>query len=296
MVLFILAVCLAKLELILSLTIDVHIMEKQSTQQISLPMYHSYATYSEDAKFTPVLEITRCRSRRTAVTYFIALLFGFLIITYGSPLISLAQYRRSSTERHGPPTRFDNSNETSLVALEAHIMSKCPDARDCLRDLVVPAMEKVVDKVDFRLSYIGRVDENDTIHCKHGATECLGNMLGLCANDLFPNNTKISLGFSTCLISSYQRIPDRDLVTQCALEHGIAFNELNACISEEGKGLELLEASVERSENAGVQKSCTVRVGGEQWCIRDGGEWKECHSGHEVDDLIKEVERRYNST
>lgn len=34
-------------------------------------------------------------------------------------------------------------------------MSKCPDARDCLRDLVVPAMERISDKVDFRLSFIG---------------------------------------------------------------------------------------------------------------------------------------------
>ena len=41
------------------------------------------------------------------------------------------------------------------VALEAHIMSKCPDARDCLRSLVVPTMEQVEDKVDFRLSFIG---------------------------------------------------------------------------------------------------------------------------------------------
>ena len=41
------------------------------------------------------------------------------------------------------------------VPLEAHIMSKCPDAKDCLKDLVVPAMEKVYDKVDFKLSYIG---------------------------------------------------------------------------------------------------------------------------------------------
>lgn len=43
----------------------------------------------------------------------------------------------------------------SRVPLEAHIMSKCPDARDCLRDLVVPAMEQVVDKVNFTLSFIG---------------------------------------------------------------------------------------------------------------------------------------------
>ena len=42
------------------------------------------------------------------------------------------------------------------VALEAHVMSKCPDARDCLQQLVVPAMVRVSNRVDFTLSYIGR--------------------------------------------------------------------------------------------------------------------------------------------
>ena len=62
-----------------------------------------------------------------------------------------------------PESAFLNDHTTILygenvtrVPLEAHIMSKCPDARDCLRDLVVPVMEKVADKVDFRLSFIGR--------------------------------------------------------------------------------------------------------------------------------------------
>ena len=48
------------------------------------------------------------------------------------------------------------SADITKIPLEAHIMSKCPDARDCLRDLVVPAMEKIVDKVDFQLSFIGQ--------------------------------------------------------------------------------------------------------------------------------------------
>lgn len=47
-------------------------------------------------------------------------------------------------------------NQTELVPLEVHIMSKCPDARDCLRDLIVPTMERVSDKVDLKLSFIGR--------------------------------------------------------------------------------------------------------------------------------------------
>lgn len=50
------------------------------------------------------------------------------------------------------------ASNRSLVPLEAHIMSKCPDARDCLRNLVVPAMEQVVNKVNFTLSFIGSYD------------------------------------------------------------------------------------------------------------------------------------------
>lgn len=45
--------------------------------------------------------------------------------------------------------------QAPLVPLEAHIMSKCPDARDCLRDMVLPVMERVHDKVNFTLSFIG---------------------------------------------------------------------------------------------------------------------------------------------
>ena len=42
------------------------------------------------------------------------------------------------------------------VELEAHGMSRCPDFRDCLRDLIVPTMIKVSDKINFTLSFIGR--------------------------------------------------------------------------------------------------------------------------------------------
>lgn len=47
-------------------------------------------------------------------------------------------------------------NSSKKVPLEAHIMSKCPDARDCLQQLVVPAMEQISDRVDFDLSFIAR--------------------------------------------------------------------------------------------------------------------------------------------
>ena len=71
---------------------------------------------------------------------------------------------RASVIKHQPYHLVDQaqkamsstSNSSGLVPLEAHIMSKCPDARDCLRDLVVPAMEQIVDMVDFKLSFIGK--------------------------------------------------------------------------------------------------------------------------------------------
>lgn len=57
------------------------------------------------------------------------------------------------------PNERDESafkNSSNKVPLEAHIMSKCPDARDCLQQLVVPAMEQVSGLVDFDLSFIAR--------------------------------------------------------------------------------------------------------------------------------------------
>lgn len=173
-------------------------------------------------------------------------------------------------------------------------MSKCPDAKRCLQELIVPAMENISDKVDFRLSFIGDFDPNsDAVSCKHGPPECLGNMILLCAAELFPPAI-LSLGFANCLINDYKKIPERSLIESCALEHGLSFEKINSCISDDnGKALDLLRNSIQRSEDAGVKKSCTIRVAGEKRCLMDGNEWKDCEMGHKPADLVKEVERLY---
>ena len=133
------------------------------------------------------------------------------------------------------------------------------------------------------------VGDND-VHCMHGPAECLGNIISLCAISLFPKDAVRSLGFTNCLLRFYSRIPARDLVQSCASEYGIEFDALNACISDDdGTGLHLLQESIERSEEAGIKKSCTVRVRDKIWCIRDGGEWKDCPSGSSVDALVTEI-------
>lgn len=64
-----------------------------------------------------------------------------------------------SNSKNGVSSEYNATTDAAVsgrVALEAHIMSKCPDAQDCLQKLVLPAMEKISDKVDFELSFIGR--------------------------------------------------------------------------------------------------------------------------------------------
>lgn len=60
---------------------------------------------------------------------------------------------RKSIRDEDDPTRW---LYVAKVPLEAHIMSKCPDAKDCLHDLILPTMQKVSDQVHFKLSFIGR--------------------------------------------------------------------------------------------------------------------------------------------
>ncbi|KAH8728714.1 gamma interferon inducible lysosomal thiol reductase-domain-containing protein [Phaeosphaeriaceae sp. PMI808] len=184
----------------------------------------------------------------------------------------------------------------SKVPLDVHIMSKCPDARACLKKLVVPTMADVSDKVDFRLSFIGQTtEEDDGVQCKHGQTECLGNMLMLCAAAEYPD-PKLYLGFSNCLINDYQEIPNKSLIEDCALEHGLDFDTLNNCMSKDtgAYGMGLLRDSVQHSAQVGVTTSCTIRLNEKVRCVYDDGEWKECDDGSNPEDLIRDIKRLYD--
>lgn len=84
----------------------------------------------------------------------------------------------------------------------------------------------------------------------------------------------------------------------CALEHGINFQRLNSCAVEDdgAMGMDLLRASVERSQKANVTKSCTVRLDGKVRCIRDGGKWTDCEEGHTAGDLVEDVNALWHAS
>lgn len=81
------------------------------------------------------------------------------VLTHSYPPTSPDQLREEH-DKHPQmgqrPLRDSPKLAETKIALEAHIMSKCPDAQDCLHDLILPAMEQISDKVDFKLSFIAR--------------------------------------------------------------------------------------------------------------------------------------------
>ncbi|KAF3055641.1 hypothetical protein GL218_06933 [Daldinia childiae] len=195
-----------------------------------------------------------CRRQRRpilAMTLIVASLYALYMVfsnhavsAYAIMFVQEPSRQQSLT----PTSSISVSTDSELVPLEAHIMSKCPDARDCLRDLVLPAMMRVNEKVNFTLSYIGTPTENDGVECKHGPNECMGNIIELCAHHLYPD-PKIYLGFTMCLSKDFKVIPQRELVEDCALEHAIDFEKLNDCAAKDDGaiGMAMLRESIQRT-------------------------------------------------
>lgn len=106
------------------------------------------------------------------------------------------------------------------------------------------------------------------------------------------------LGFTMCMSNSFQDIPQKELVEECALEHGMSFDKVHACAdAEDGAvGMDMLRTSFNRTSAMGVQKSCTVMLGDDVFAIRDGGEWKDAKNGSTAHDLVREINKRYQPT
>ncbi|KAK7218739.1 hypothetical protein V2G26_006742 [Clonostachys chloroleuca] len=171
---------------------------------------------------------------RASVRAVVALFILFTVAFYSWRSWTLSSPLSLQLQPSPPIPESSPVDQKALVPLEAHIISKCPDTRDALRELILPAMMRVHDKVDFRLSYIGTPTANDGVQCKHGPSECMGNIIELCASELYPD-PKISLGFIMCLTKDYKHIPDRSLIEDCALEHAIDFQQLNDCCAPASK-------------------------------------------------------------
>ncbi|KAF3932312.1 hypothetical protein ABW19_dt0207224 [Dactylella cylindrospora] len=196
------------------------------------------------------------------------------------------------------PLSAATGGEKSPVPVEMFVMSMCPDARDCVKALILPTMAQIYDTgiISLRPTYIGQPDDSNAgVACMHGPNECLGDILELCAYEMYKSNPRIWLGFINCLGEDYRSIPDDDYVHRCANNFGVDFEKLEECAASDDpdKGVELLRTSTRRAIELDVKVSCTVQVRGKTVCVRDSGEWK-IDTCKGPQDLIREVQNAYN--
>ncbi|ORY95539.1 hypothetical protein BCR43DRAFT_493146 [Syncephalastrum racemosum] len=191
-------------------------------------------------------------------------------------------------------TRIIQTDNSIAVPVELFVMSKCPDAVHCEN-----VFAKVLDKVDMNrvqldVNYIAQPDPDQSLgfKCKHGESECLGNVQELCFRHLHPD-PRIWYSFILCMNEHYGAIgKGNGLAESCAKRLGVTYEPVEDCAAST-LGQSLLATSVDRTNHLNVTKSCTIFINNRLRCIRDGT-WKDCPDGHDVSDFVKTIEDAYD--
>jgi len=186
------------------------------------------------------------------------------------------------------------------VPVTLGVMSRCPDALVC-ETVFDDVLKQVGDKVNISLSFIGKLNASESdfgVTCMHGPEECAGNVQELCASKHLPQEQWWN--YLQCQnFHGRPKIGTPKVALECA--NVADFNWQDSGVGEcagldgEGKGeegVQLLKASVQKSQDLGIQKSCTVIINGKQVCIHDGG-WKRCKDGHAPEDFIRQINEVY---
>lgn len=178
------------------------------------------------------------------------------------------------------------------VPVDLFVMSKCPDAVFC--ELIFnEVVEKVGHKIELDMNFIATLNSSEPkfgITCKHGESECLGNIQELCAKKISPNNW---FKFVLCLNKDVNQIGLSTKITyKCLKQVKIPAKRFESCVKEDG--IPLLKTSLSISNNLQMRESCTILINkGEHKCIHNQV-WKECDDGHEVKDFIRQIEEAYS--
>ncbi|KDE03454.1 hypothetical protein MVLG_06065 [Microbotryum lychnidis-dioicae p1A1 Lamole] len=178
-------------------------------------------------------------------------------------------------------------------------MSRCPDAELC-ESVFDRVLDKVGPLVDIKLLYIGELDTKDgKVTCKHGPSECTGNIQQLCAEKHWKvvngsgNPWATWWNFVQCQnYNGLSRIGTDRLAQTCASVVGKRWsgNVEHCAISSEGR--QLLRDSVQVTKTLQLVKSCSIVIDGKLVCVRDG-RWIDCDEGHEVGDFVNLVNKAW---
>ncbi|WIA36172.1 hypothetical protein OEZ86_007516 [Tetradesmus obliquus] len=169
-------------------------------------------------------------------------------------------------------------------------MSKCPDAV-YVENLLDPVLQELKGILALNMRMVpGEKKTDGSYACKHGTTECAGNIQDLCVQQYtrVPQRYNWLYKFVMCCNSKDMYcIGDLETATTCLKEAKIpdvAATKIMSCIADPGKD-EMLQRDLRNTAALGVQKSCTIKVEGKYICLRDGGQWKDCPGGTNPEDF-----------
>lgn len=143
------------------------------------------------------------------------------------------------------------------VNVEFYVMSQCPYGTQ-VEDAIKPVLEKLGDRVDFRLDFIATDLGSGSFDSLHGQNEVLGNIVQLCAIKYAPDDYKY-MDMIGCMNEQASSIPTN--WETCASSNGLDVAKIKACY-EGSEGKELLSASIKNSEAAEASGSPTMYIGG----------------------------------
>ncbi|SCV72341.1 BQ2448_3878 [Microbotryum intermedium] len=190
------------------------------------------------------------------------------------------------------------------VPVRLAVMSKCPDAELC-ESIFDRVLDQVGTLVDIKLLYIGnfvqgrRPGKDDHVECKHGPSECTGNIQQLCAAKYWQgvdgsvNPWATWWNFVQCQnYNGLSRIGTERLAQSCASVVGKEWSGAVEECANSFEGVDLLRESVRATKALELGKSCSIVIDGELVCVRDG-RWVDCEEGHEVGDFVRLVRRAW---
>jgi len=178
-----------------------------------------------------------------------------------------------------------------LVPVELFVMSGCPDARFC-EQAFLRLLANYTSTTLVRAEYIATEDSTGAVTCKHGEGECKGNRNQLCLQAYVPKQKSYPWFLQTviCLWESGM-VLSLDALPPCMqksrIPQDIQSKVLSCASGDEGLKLERQSAAVVKARS--VERSCTVYIGGERRCIRDGGTWYDCPGGSTDAEFINTI-------
>lgn len=154
------------------------------------------------------------------------------------------------------------------VPVDVYVMSMCPDAERCVRDLY-DTLRDLGARVAPELHFLGAVNADNTVSCKHGDAECETNRVLLCAQAQVAETR--ALAFARCFFDDLQTARER--LPACAAEAGVDYGAVRQCADGE-HGEALMLASARRAFARGIVRSCHIEVDGEYFCELDGFKYR----------------------